>query len=251
MYGSKHAHSVLLEDKKKGRILKRGLGPRFESALSNFTLDENSVILDTETTGISQTCQLIEICILDFQGNVLLDERVKPSVKVSKGARDVHGIKDRHLKNCRSWPEVYKDYVEITSGKNIIVYNVAYDRRIIKQTCQAYGLTMKRRKWHCLMLAFSELVGRKRYGEFRWHKLSTAAWVLDVPPNDYAHSAIGDCKTTLAVAQEFINFQPQDILLLDDEETSAASIADDENSGCAGWILVAAVMGFIIFLLLN
>jgi len=243
MYGSKHSHYVGLEDQKKGRILKRGLRPRFESAMRNFRLDENSVILDTETTGKTQTDQLIEICILDSEGNVLLDERVKSTVKVSKGAMNVHGIKDRHLKHCRTWPEVYKEYVELTAGKNIIAYNVAFDRRIIKQTCKAYGLTMKRRKWHCLMLAFSELVGRTRYGDYKWHKLSTAAWVFDVPPNDGAHTAIGDCKTTLAVAEAFLNFDPQSSLPLNDEESAVASTSDEVEIG-------EGALGFVLLIML-
>jgi DNA polymerase-3 subunit epsilon len=248
MYGKNHTHYVGVDDKSKGRILKRGLAKRFESALNSFTLDENSVILDTETTGLSRTDQLIEICILDFQGNVLLNERVKPSVKVSKGASEVHGIKKRHLKRCRSWPDVYKDYVEITTGKNIVAYNVSFDRRIIRQTCEAYGLTMKRRKWRCLMLAFSELAGRRRYfdgdWDYRWHKLDTVAWVFDVPPNDDAHSALGDCKTTLMVAREFLNFDPENSLPSDDEDT----IEDPKQTiGCAGFIWFVMVVAFLIW----
>jgi len=216
MYGKTHFHYIYSDDQAKGTILKRGVAKRFKSALADFELDENTVILDTETTGLSQMDQLIEICILDFQGKILLDERVKPSVKVTKGAREVHGIKDRHLKACRSWSEVYHDYVDITAGKNIVAYNASFDRRIITQTCRAFNLKMKRRKWHCLMLAFSELAGRKRYGDYRWHKLSTAAWVFDVLPNDEAHTALGDCKTTLAVAREFLQFDPELSLPLDD-----------------------------------
>jgi DNA polymerase-3 subunit epsilon len=251
MYGKNHTHYVAVDDKSKGRILKRGLAKRFESALNSFALDEKSVILDTETTGLSRTDQLIEICILDFQGNILLNERVKPGPgrKVSKGASEVHGIKDRDLKNCRSWPDVYKDYVEITAGKNIIAYNVSFDRRIIRQTCEAYGLTMKRRKWHCLMLAFSELAGRRRYfdGEwdYRWHKLDTAAWAFDVQPNDDAHSALGDCKTTLAVALGFLNFDPENSLPSDDEDTIEAP---KQTSGCAQWFFVMS-LAFMVFII--
>jgi DNA polymerase III epsilon subunit-like protein len=216
MYGKDYLHYIGPEAREKGTILKRGLAKRFESAREYFNLDANSVILDTETTGLSETAQLIEICILDFEGNILLNERVKPSVKVSKGAREVHGIKARDLKSCRSWPDVYREYVEVTAGKNIVAYNAKFDRRIITQTCRAFNLTMKKRKWYCLMLAFSELVGRTRYGDYKWHKLSTAAWVFDVPPNDDAHSAYGDCETTLAVAKEFLQFDPELSLPLED-----------------------------------
>ena len=255
MYGKDYLHYIGPEAREKGTILKRGVAKRFESALEYFNLDENSVILDTETTGLSETAQLIEICILDFHGNILLNERVKPSVKVSDGAREVHGIKNRDLKSCRTWPEVYKDYVEVTAGKNIVAYNAKFDKRIITQTCRAFDLTMKKRKWYCLMLAFSELVGRTRYGDYKWHKLSTAAWVFDARPNDDAHSAYGDCETTLAVAKEFLQFDPELSLPLEDyKDIDLLYLRIDESerqkSKSFSLILIVALISIFFFVIM-
>lgn len=255
MYGKDYLHYIGPEAREKGTILKRGVAKRFESALEYFNLDENSVILDTETTGLSETAQLIEICILDFHGNILLNERVKPSVEVSDDAREVHGIKNRDLKSCRSWPEVYKDYVEVTAGKNIVAYNAKFDKRIITQTCRAFDLTMKKRKWYCLMLAFSELVGRTRYGDYKWHKLSTAAWVFDARPNDDAHSAYGDCETTLAVAKEFLQFDPELSLPLEDyKDIDLLYLRIDESerqkSKSFSLILIVALISIFFFVIM-
>lgn len=103
------------------------------------------------------------------------------------------------------------------------------------------------------MLAFSELVGRTRYGDYKWHKLSTAAWVFDVPPNDDAHSAYGDCETTLAVAKEFLQFDPELSLPLEDyKDIDSLYLLLDEkerqNSKRANVILiiVALIAIFIV-----
>ena len=55
------------------------------------------VIFDTETTGLDKTDEVIEIACVDIDGNVLLDTLVKPTCRVSDGARAIHGISDDQL----------------------------------------------------------------------------------------------------------------------------------------------------------
>lgn len=60
--------------------------------------------MDTETTGLSDDDEIIEIAVISEDGEVLLDTFVKHTsrVEISKGARNIHGIKKRSLKNAPS-----------------------------------------------------------------------------------------------------------------------------------------------------
>ena len=82
------------------------------------------------------------------------------------------------LSDAPTWPDVYQEYRNVTLGKRLLVYNSHFDKRLLRQTCKQYGLSMPRRSWGCVMLAYGECVGRKRYGEYRWYKLSEASYQL-------------------------------------------------------------------------
>lgn len=155
--------------------LKTNKKERFNN-IKEFCNLNDYVVLDTETTGIDKHDQIIEIAILDADGNILLNTLVKPTVNVSPKAQNVHGISNKDLKKAPSWNEVYKKYLSVTEGKTILAYNSKYDKRLIQQTCKANNITNKRRVWGCIMLAYSEFMGNTKNGWYKWHKLESAAF---------------------------------------------------------------------------
>lgn len=50
------------------------------------------VILDTETTGLTLRDQIIEICVIDLTGKILLNSLVKPTINIPAEAASIHGI---------------------------------------------------------------------------------------------------------------------------------------------------------------
>jgi len=62
--------------------------------------------LDTETTGLDEKAEIIEIAILDVAGNVLLDSLVKPTSPISDAASKVHGIMMSMLGDAPSWQQL-------------------------------------------------------------------------------------------------------------------------------------------------
>ena len=54
--------------------------------------DQSLAFLDTETTGLDNGAQIIEIAIIDGTGDVMVDLRLKPSVPIDERAQEVHGI---------------------------------------------------------------------------------------------------------------------------------------------------------------
>jgi DNA polymerase-3 subunit epsilon len=68
--------------------------------LARYWLSENAIIIDTETTGLESNDEVIEISLLDCQGNVLLDTLVKPLGRISREAARIHGIQNSDLGNA-------------------------------------------------------------------------------------------------------------------------------------------------------
>jgi DNA polymerase-3 subunit epsilon len=99
-------------------------------------LESNPLFLDTETTGLHQSAEVIEIGIIDDQGNTLFEQRIRPRGKIDPAAGRVHGITHEMLKGEPTWEQVWPRAEAILLGKKIGVYNVEFDLRLIKQSNQ-------------------------------------------------------------------------------------------------------------------
>ncbi|MGH1280407.1 3'-5' exonuclease [Bacillus basilensis] len=73
-----------------------------------FTNRDQFVILDTETTGLTQRDQIIEICVNDLTGKILLNPLVKPTINIPAEAASIHGITNEMVDDAPSWIEIYK-----------------------------------------------------------------------------------------------------------------------------------------------
>jgi DNA polymerase-3 subunit epsilon len=152
------------------------------------------VILDTETTGLGLTDEVIQIGIIAPDGSVMLDSMVRPQNRrsIPAAASAVHGITIEQLANAPTFPELAPRLEEILRGR-IIAYNAAYDRRLVQQTALLCGVRAPQSRWECAMRAYSRFVGEwdSRKNDYRFQRL---------PSGD--HSAIGDCRATLNILRE-------------------------------------------------
>jgi DNA polymerase-3 subunit epsilon len=154
------------------------------------------VILDTETTGVDPTAEVIQLGILAPDGTVLLDTLVRPQGRTSRQAMDVHGISEARTASAPPYPDVHDLLVKTIAGKEVVCYNAEFDRRLLDQTARRYGLTVPAHRWHCAMLEYARYVGDwdDDHGDYRWQKLPPI-------PGNAAHEAVADCVATLAVLQ--------------------------------------------------
>lgn len=148
---------------------------------------EEYCILDTETTGL-HGAQPVEIGIIDLLGNVLLSIYVKPSIPITQGAINVHGITNEAVKDAPSFYDIYPDFLTAINTRKLLIYNASYDLGVLKNACNAWDISYPNFYAECVMLPYAEFVGEwnPRYGNYKWQKL---------PSGD--HSAIGDCRATL------------------------------------------------------
>ena len=168
------------------------------------------LVLDTETTGIHQA-EIVQIAVVDSADNVLLDTLVKPVSRIPYDATRIHGITDSMVAEAPGWGEITEQVEALLRGRNLVVYNAVFDRRMMYQSAEFARLPKVEWKtcsrWWCAMEAFAEAYAMSRFtyasrgrGRARWHKLAMAARHYGIPVKD-AHSALGDARLTLALVR--------------------------------------------------
>ncbi len=166
-------------------------------------LNRNCLVLDTETTGLDDKAEIIEIAVIDATGKVLLNTLVKPSKPVPAEATAIHGITDEMVKDAPTWPEVNPQLCSLISGKTIAIYNAEYDLRLLEQTDRIWKVTPKisvTPQIVCAMHEYAEFYGQKSdRGSYKWQKLTAAAEQQGVIIEGTPHRALSDCLTTLGV----------------------------------------------------
>lgn len=91
-------------------------------------LSKGAVFVDTETTGLNKDDEIIENCIVDAYGAILLDSLVKPTKPIPPEATMINGITNKDVMRAPKWPTLYDKVRIILEGRLVIAYNSAFDR---------------------------------------------------------------------------------------------------------------------------
>lgn len=159
-------------------------------------LASDFVIIDTETTGLAHP-EIIQISIIDSDGNVLVNTLVNPVREIEQGAIDIHGITAETVKDAPTYGDIYGDIISAIGRRTVAIYNAAFDLNAMVISKREYHLpSMSISKVVCVMEMYSQFVGdwNSYYGNYRWQKL---------PGGD--HTALGDCLATLALIHDMAN----------------------------------------------
>ncbi|WP_413113396.1 exonuclease domain-containing protein [Thaumasiovibrio sp. DFM-14] len=155
------------------------------------------VYLDTESTGIDDDDQIIQIGIIDIDGNVLLNTLVQCDKESHPKALEVHGITPDMLKDAPTYPEIHDKIVSLLHNKVVEAYNAPFDMRLLTQTAKCHQLDFDDCHWkaRCIMRRFAETFDCKRQKQF------VAAERLGVTFDDLKlHDAADDCELTRRVS---------------------------------------------------
>jgi len=136
------------------------------------------VYLDTETTGLAASDQIVEICVLDHDGQVLVDSLVRPLGPIPRAAVSIHGITDAMVQHAPSWAELWPELEAILAARRIAIYNSDFDMRLMQQSHRRHGITwrVQPQQFMCIMQLYAQYFGQwdSRRGSYRWHSLETA-----------------------------------------------------------------------------
>lgn len=189
---------------------------------------ENTIFIDTETTGLDSRDVALEIGICDIDCNILFNKRIKPRFKRKwPRAERIHRISPNDVKNCPSYIEIEPELIKIIQNKKIVMFNAEFDTEKLYQTARCYKHS--KIKWleidtDCCMSTASE----------KWHEntnyycnisLDNAAREAGVK-NERSHSAIHDAITTARVYKYLLENPPTD------EQKYALNKKWNEMHGC-------------------
>lgn len=158
------------------------------------------LFLDTETTGLGETAEIVEISIIDHDGSVLLDTLVRPRRPIPLDAIRVHGIDDDMVSQAPTWMHVWPQVEAILSGRTVGVYNAEFDLRMMKQSHQQIGLPWRTpsSRFFCIMKLYSDFSGA-----VKWQSLDAAGRQCGIPlPN--SHRARDDSLLARAVFEAMV-----------------------------------------------
>lgn len=157
-----------------------------------------TVYLDTETTGLDpDRDEILEISVVDDQGNSLIDTRVRP-LRLTQwpAAQAIHGIVPEDVRDAPTLEEVLPDVVAAVSGKHLVIYNAAFDLDYLPESVShaAAGVS-------CCMTAFAVEYGEYSHyhADFTWQTLTTAAQYVDHSWQGDPHRAASDAQACRAV----------------------------------------------------
>ena len=210
----------------------------------------DAVIIDTETTGLGEEDQIVQIGIIDLAGNVLLDALIKPTIPIPPAAIAVHHIDDIAVARALPYTALHPAINRLLRNAYVITYNAVYDKRMLEQTQRAHGYgvadNIQAKIWDCAMLAYARFWGdyNDYRGSYRWQKLTIACEQQGIQVVG-AHGAVGDCRMTLALikrlaearveAEDFVPTPPDEIECFEDEaiifEDGADQWAIDPDEG--------------------
>lgn len=165
-------------------------------------IESNPVYLDTETTGLHLSAEVIEIGIIDDQASVLFDQMIKPRGLIDPAAFRVHGITSEMLVDAPTWEKVWPQAEAVLLGKRIGVYNVEFDLRLIRQSNKNTWIktSLGEGDFFDIMKLYARFHGDwdpfRR--SFRYQSLDLAGRQCGIRlPN--AHRAVDDCLLTRAL----------------------------------------------------
>ncbi|GAA3911638.1 exonuclease domain-containing protein [Gibbsiella dentisursi] len=171
-------------------------------------LDSDKLILDTETTGLDDNAEIVEICLIDCNGFIMLNTLIKPTQPIPPEATAIHGITNEMVANAPTWRDVHGAVATLFFENRFVAYNASFDARMIIQSARLHGLgddglcSFIEEYSRCAMLAYAEYYGQESSrGGYKWQKLTAAAEQQGVVIEGIPHRALSDCLTTLGVIE--------------------------------------------------
>ena len=173
--------------------------------------DENTVIVDTETTGLPSRDPDTEICqlsITDAKGKPLFSMLLKPNKPMNAEVIGIHGISNEQVQNQPIFPQVAKMIEFVLTNKHVVCWNADFDIALLWSLFKKYDQKLpKIAGASCAMDQYSQWVGdwnTKKDG-FKWQRLPALSGLP-------AHDAYADCLSTIkAMEMMAANADTQDI----------------------------------------
>ena len=145
-----------------------------------------TVYLDAETTGLHESDEIVELTIIDADGNILLKTLVKPIAHTYwPGAQRAHGISPMDVRNAPTQKQISDKIRDAVRGTRVVIYNAPYDSQYLPELEEAKEI-------RCAMREFAD------WNNSKWLNLTNATKIVGYEWGG-AHRALADTKALRAV----------------------------------------------------
>lgn len=168
-------------------------------------MENKYIVIDTETTGFHpyDGDELLQVSIIDTDGNVLFDEYFKPQHRTEwKEAEQVNGISPEMVADRPAISEKISEINAIIENSDTIIgYNTQFDIGFLKANGAIVPDDLETVD---VMEDFAKIYGEwnSARGSYKWQKLTRAAEYYGYDWSqraETAHNSLGDCYATLFV----------------------------------------------------
>ena len=164
---------------------------------------DDVLILDTETTGLGRDAEVIEVAVIDTRGEQVLHQLALPLGAIPRDASRIHGLTKTRLKQlgATDWLDLHSALAPaLRAAALVIVYNAAYDKRLLQQTCELHQLQLPAVAWRCAMQDYAAW-HREMRGETSGYGLERAFKRECGASFSQEHRALSDCRMVLSLMQ--------------------------------------------------
>ena len=149
--------------------------------------------------------EILQVSIIDTDGNVLFNSYFKPKVVSWTSAECVNGISPEMVENAPQISEKIKEISKIVyNSETIIGYNTYFNLSFLENS----GLVLSENvEIIDVMRTFAEIYGEWSdcFDDYKWQTLSTATEYYHYDWNSHsenAHNSLADCYATLYIYQQ-------------------------------------------------
>jgi len=140
------------------------------------------VYLDTETTGLDSSAEIVDIAIINSDGTELVNTLVRPTLPIPEQATNIHGIKNEDVTDAPTFADILPNLI-VYEDRLVVIYNQNYDLRLMAQSAEANSVdSWIPRDSICAMELYAQFHGdwNRQHQSYRWQKQSDAAKQLGI-----------------------------------------------------------------------
>lgn len=160
------------------------------------------LVLDTETTGLGALDRIVEIAVINENGEVLLNTLVNPEMYIPADVIGIHGITNEMVRGQPAFRDLLPDLESLLAGQPVVMYNVDFDKRFLARS----GLNVGKYKFSCAMLMYARFFGQwsDHYRSWKRQSLERACACCGIRYQNM-HRAVADCEAT----RQLVRFMAQ------------------------------------------
>ena len=157
--------------------------------------DRNTLLVDTETTGIlskDATTEICQISVINTKGQPVLSLLVNPGRPIPMVVQKIHGITSEDVRDTPTFKEIAPLLYSTFLGKHLVAYNASFDIHLIWHLFEKYKCPKPECEISCAMEQYAAWNGiwSPQKEDWKWQRLPKLS-------AGKAHDALTDCMSTL------------------------------------------------------